>query len=313
MYTVSVVVVTYNSEINKIKTTIKSVIMQKNVKIQLIVCDDGSNNNHFIEIDDYMKERKVENYSLIANSVNRGTVANTLSGCNIATGDYIITLGPGDGLIHEDIIFQWIQEMEREKKKWSFSDVICYNYCDDNVNVVEINAYPQSIEPYIKHNDLKTRWNYLVLGDVAFGAAMVAKTDIYIEYLSKLDGIVKYGEDNVWRLMVFDGIVASYYNKPAVFYEYGSGISTSGNNEWGNRIKQDWISANHEMMKYVGDDAIKNKIIKLLSLQEKKYYRFYSQFLRGKLILSLKRRMNPRKTCVPTTEELDELTRLLTI
>ena len=40
----SVIVVTYNSEWEKIKITLNSILRQKNISLQIIVADDGSEN-----------------------------------------------------------------------------------------------------------------------------------------------------------------------------------------------------------------------------------------------------------------------------
>ncbi len=314
MYSVSVIIATYNSDLKKIKTTLKSVINQKKIKLQIIVCDDGSEDNHFTEIEAYFKKNNFNNYELVANKENRGTVINALSGCERAEGDYIKSLAPGDGLIHSYVLYEWIYNMENENKKWSFSDVMYYNIDNnDKINILKINSYPQDVIPYIKHNDLKARWNYVVLKDIAVGVAMIAQKEVYINYLNKIAGKVVYAEDNVWRLMSFDGVVASYFSKPAVFYEYGFGVSTSGDSEWGKRLTKDWLVANHEMIKYSGNDLLKNRMIKALKLEENDHYRFYSQFFKGKVRLSLKRKLCPRKTYVPIGQELEHVIRLLTI
>lgn len=313
MYSVSVIIATYNSDLKKIKTTLKSVINQKKIKLQIIVCDDGSEDNHFTEIEAYFKKNNFNNYELVANKENRGTVINVLSGCERAEGDYIKSLAPGDGLIHSCVLYEWISNMENENKKWSFSDVMYYNIDNNIINILKMNSYPQDVIPYIKHNDLKARWNYVVLKDIAVGVAMIAKTEVYINYLNKIVGKVVYAEDNVWRLMSFDGVVASYFSKPAVFYEYGFGVSTSGDSEWGRRLTKDWLVANHEMIKYSGNDLLKNRMIKALKLEENDHYRFYSQFFKGKVRLSLKRKLCPRKTYVPIGQELEHVIRLLTI
>ena len=118
MYSVSVIIATYNSDLKKIKTTLKSVINQKKIKLQIIVCDDGSEDNHFAEIESYFNKNNFNNYELVANKENRGTVINVLSGCEYAEGDYIKSLAPGDGLIYEYVLYEWISSMENDNKQW---------------------------------------------------------------------------------------------------------------------------------------------------------------------------------------------------
>ena len=49
-YEITVIVCTYNPDLQKLISTLKSVVLQKGVKIQVIVTDDGSSNNYFNEV-----------------------------------------------------------------------------------------------------------------------------------------------------------------------------------------------------------------------------------------------------------------------
>ena len=69
-----------------------------------------------------------------------------------------------------------------------------------------------------------------------------------MEYIQRIAGNVIYAEDNVYRLMMFDGIVADYFQKNGILYEFGSGISTSRNQEWLRKIAQDWDAADQLML-----------------------------------------------------------------
>ena len=46
-YDISVIIVTYNPKWEKLRTTILSILFQKNINIEIIVSDDGSKNNLF--------------------------------------------------------------------------------------------------------------------------------------------------------------------------------------------------------------------------------------------------------------------------
>lgn len=68
--------------------------------------------------------------------------------------------------------------------------------------------------------------------NIVLGAAIIAQKQVMLKYLQRIVGKVKYAEDNIWRLMMFDGIVGCYFPYPAVLYETGTGVSTLGSNVW---------------------------------------------------------------------------------
>ena len=77
---ISVLVLSYNSDIDKLYLTLKSIIKQKIDDFEIVVSDDGSKDNHEQELAEYFKQNDFSNYKLVMNEQNRGTVQNILSG-----------------------------------------------------------------------------------------------------------------------------------------------------------------------------------------------------------------------------------------
>ena len=50
---VSVLVLTYNSNLDKLIDTVKSVIDQRGVSLEIVISDDGSKVKHFDELKDF--------------------------------------------------------------------------------------------------------------------------------------------------------------------------------------------------------------------------------------------------------------------
>ena len=72
------------------------------------------------------------------------------------------------------------------------------------------------------------------------GAAIFFKRDVLLRYLEEEVAVgVKYLEDFCMFLMIFDGIKFAFLDKNIVYYEYGFGISTSGNALWIKRLKKE--------------------------------------------------------------------------
>lgn len=124
---------------------------------------------------------------------------------------------------------------------------------------------PQMIEPYIKKDIPKCRWNYLVLDDIALGSAIICQRELLIGYLEIIANKVIYAEDNIYRLMMFDGVAADYYPDKVLFYECGAGISTSGDSKWGKLLMKDWIASTQIMLSRSNcNDVFQSKIVHLM-------------------------------------------------
>ena len=261
---VAVIICTYNPIWEKLEQTLNSCIIQCGLKVQIIITDDGSNNNYFDKITEYLEEKRFTNYTLVPASQNQGTVKNFLKGAQKCVAKYIKPISPGDYLYNETVLLDWITYLEKCGKKWSFGEAIYYRQ-DDNGNHYNVTqmAHPQNIKIYLSGNWPVCRWNYAVLADIALGAAVISTKEICIEYLERIEDKVKYAEDNIWRMMMFDGVVGTYYPQRVIFYEWGEGISTSNNALWKKQLSNDWDNADQIMLSNVkSSDVFKEKMIK---------------------------------------------------
>ena len=120
---------------------------------------------------------------------------------------------------------------------------------------------PVYTAPYLKGDEEKARWNYVVLDDAAHGSAMLSKTAILLKYLRELkeQGCI-YSEDMMYRVMIFDGIFGGYYPQATVFYEYGMGISTGKNKEWADKLFQDYLKVNQIICNRKQKDRMQQKM-----------------------------------------------------
>ena len=67
----SVLMLTYNSSWDKTRQTLYSVLVQKDVSFEIIIADDGSEENNFEKIRDYLAAWNFAAYSLVANERNQ--------------------------------------------------------------------------------------------------------------------------------------------------------------------------------------------------------------------------------------------------
>lgn len=236
--------------------------MQKNIRLEVIVADDGSEDNHEEELKSLFASYRFSDYKLVMNPKNQGTVKNLLTGIMLAEGRFVKSFSPGDQFVNEDTLKRWVDFMDERKCGWSFSDAIYYRNRDKK-EAVSVCAHPQDIQPYIRNDLQKCRWNYVVLKDIALGAAILCRTDTICKYTKLLheQGII-YAEDNMWRLLMFLGDVGCYFQDTAIYYECETGISTSGGEAWSQRLRADWENTDKIMKETKIPDRFQMKMLK---------------------------------------------------
>lgn len=237
---VSIIVATYNPRWDALVATLDSILKQTYIDYEIIIADDGSKIHYFDLLNDYFAKCNFTNIKLVKNKVNRGTVYNVYSGLLEARGNFVKIISPGDLLYKADTLRKWIDFMEDSNLKWSFSEVIPYQNIDDSITPSTVKTYPRNISVYRNGTDEAIRWQYFVLSDLAVGASMICCRDLQIKYIEEILNVVIYAEDNIWRSMMFDGIIGRLYDEYTVLYEYGTGVSTSKNNIWTKRLRDDW-------------------------------------------------------------------------
>ena len=291
-YEITVLLSVYNSDFPRIKRTIESILIQKDISVQIVVADDGSENNYQKKIEELFEKNNFCDYKLVLNKENQGTVKNYITGLNVADGEYLKGISPGDYLYDNQVLKDWVDFLKASGKKWSFSDAIYYDH--ETGLCISTAAYPDNIKVYSQGDSINQRWNYVVVHDRALGAAILSSTDIQKQYITKIaeKGIV-YGEDNMWRLMMFDDIVGSFYEKPTIYYEYGCGVSTTKNQDWFLKIRRDDQLTRDIMLETNNPVSFQIKMMKSIdpgrSLMKK-------IITKGLLTYRIKRKMNPRKS-----------------
>lgn len=292
---VSIIVCCYNSKWVSLLFTLESIICQENISYEIIIADDGSKDNLKLEIENYFNSKKFANWLMVCSERNQGTVKNIYSALKVANGKYVKTISPGDAIIDKYTLRNWIDYNNSNGYRWSFSDAIYYVDDIKERKYVSANSHPNNITPYIKHDSEKCRWNYLVLDDIALGAAFLCECSLELEYEEIIKDHVIYAEDNIWRIMMFDGIVGGYYPKDAILYEYGTGISTSGSDWWSDKLEQDWNASNEIMRRHCNsDDIFQKRVVKAWNL--KKRGKLYELLVPGKIKGYIYRKFWGRKT-----------------
>lgn len=304
-YEITVGVISYNPDREKLFKTITSIIEQKNVSIQLIVADDGSQETYYNEIEFFLKEKNYTEYRLVRNEINQGTVKNCFSAAREAKYSMIKLLSPGDYFSTDIALYQWAEYFKEQNADWSFCDAYYY-FTDEkgNIQLLECNANPQYVHSYQQQKLCRYRWDYLAVGDLCLGAATLFKTDVLLKYLEIIQGKVKYAEDNVIALMMLDKLKATYYEKCILMYEYGTGISTVNSSEWQKKIREDYVQACKLMLDRLRNQGKRGwwlrQVIAINMIENRWLRNFIKAFIPGVLVNKLRKR---RKTPTIWLEE----------
>lgn len=312
-FQITVVVASYNPDKDKLFSTLKSILLQENIAFQIVIADDGSKEPYFEEIKQFFRDNSFKDYVIVANPVNEGTVTNIFSGVKISEGEYIKLLSPGDMLYGAHVLAEWVEAIVKNRAQLSFSDSVYYKKQDEKIIPVSENTHPYNVKCYIKKDAEKARYNYLIHNDLFLGAATICKRDIMIKYLEEINGKVIYAEDNIYRLMQYDRIPIYYFAKKALIYEIGTGVSTSGNEIWKERLNKDWTVSTSIMLGRVSSEDKIDRLLKFLN--ENSDSNFFNKVkkafrVRGWLFYRKRCRWIPRMTQKSLPEEfLDKIMR----
>lgn len=258
-FDISIFIATYNSEWEKVERAIYSALLQKGIRFEIIVCDDGSKENHFREIEDIFERWGFKNYKLLGAAKNEGTCKNVYKAVKNSRGKYIRGLTPGDYYNREDVLKRWYEWCEERKSLISFGRAIYYCEQQGKLEVLKITNNPRNLWIYRYTFPLEMQIAaYLYHGDLICGVDFMINRELMYEYLSEIADSVQYAEDNIYRLMMFDGVEFDYYPENVCFYEYGTGISTSKNEKWGKLLRKDINSTNAILQRrYAGNGFLK--------------------------------------------------------
>ena len=106
----------------------------------------------------------------------------------------------------------------------------------------------------------------------------------------------------MYYLMMFHGIMGYYFPEIAIRYEFGSGVSSSGNVEWLKRLLED----RKKMVQIMNaEENISDQQKKLLNafIQNLNIGKIKKLFIKGKLLYWIKRHFNPRLTKIPENRD----------
>lgn len=239
-YPVSVLILTYYPDYEKLFQTVYSVLMQKGVSFQIVVSDDGTFDFDVQKLERWFREKGFTDYTIINNPENQGTVKNIFYALEAVKGTYVKLLSPGDYLYDENALKGVYEYMKQRSSEVCFGRAVYYRQ-ENNSSRFRIHNLmnPRYIRPFLKNDLKKIQKNCLLYKDYILGASLMYNTQTLKRYLSDFVGKVIYVEDIVTTYMVAEDVMIDYWDGLLVWYEYGYGVSTGKDDKWSRRIWND--------------------------------------------------------------------------
>lgn len=224
---ISVLVLSYNSDIDKLYLTLKSIIKQKIDDFEVVVSDDGSKDNHEQELAEYFKQNDFSNYKLVMNEQNRGTVQNILSGLKACEGEYVKPISSGDCLYAEDTLARLYDFMKADSLDYCHGLIRGYHRLEDGSIQYIPYSHPFDIEAYRKRDMDKITRNLVLYSDNTCGAGICYEKKFFIHYMNLISEVVKYEEDIFQVVAAVENRKVALFDDYIVWYEIGLGVSTN--------------------------------------------------------------------------------------
>lgn len=254
-YDFSVIVCCYNPDIEQLKNTIASILNQKKVTFEIIICDDASKNNYQDLIKNWVESLNINvvfKFNFLEE--NKGTIINYLEGIKKAEGQFIKPISPGDYLFNEYSLYEYLLKFN-EGYDIIFSDSIYYNENE----LINRRQYPTSRIVFSRKNICVP---YCLYSIHFLGATLCERKDIVLNILKEVEGKVKYLEDfSMMTIALIENKKIYGIEKPLVWYEYGTGISTNVNGK--NRMQEDSI----RILEYLREKYPYSKMVKKMNLK----------------------------------------------
>ena len=192
----SILLVQYRPDEGELRRTLASLLRQSCRGFELVVADDGSDEDFFPLTRKILAENGFTGAKFVKLTPNGGTVKNVLNGAKQAAGKWVFTVSPGDYLYDADTVAWLLEVLRRDAPRVAFGRLACY--ADRNgAPIRRPGDAPFDRTPYRPGAyDAKTaKRNMLLYDDGISGAGLVYERELLVQALEKMAGRVLLAED----------------------------------------------------------------------------------------------------------------------
>lgn len=190
----SLIMAVYNGE-KYIKKQLDSIYHQTKKIDEIFFIDDCSKDNSVKIINEYIKEKKINNWKLVQNEKNLGYKNNFKKGLSLVSGD-IIFLADQDDIWHLDKIEKLLSKIDDRVLAIS-SSFEFINQNDEKFTIKENKNKSNNniIDFKLKEKFTNINLQYLLRCNIAQGCTMAIKKELVNEYLKLSDGHLPHDWD----------------------------------------------------------------------------------------------------------------------
>ncbi len=266
----SIIVCVYNASIKDIELTLDSIICQKGSSFEIVVADDHSSIDYADFINSYISSRKFSiGLKYIRNESNLGTVKNILNAVEHSSGQYIKPIGAGDLLYNSDVLHKMYTYMDDKELFVAFGRISAYKNIAHQYELVSFNN-PYDISCYKANTQKKIKQNLFIYGDHISGACLFYERKYIIHYLNLIKDRIFFVEDYIPRISILDNVFIGFLDENVVFYQIGTGISTTSSTKGNQRFIND-KKAFISIVKEKETDVYIKRYLSLIDIEDKKY------------------------------------------
>lgn len=240
---VSVVVLTYKPNWNKLKRTLKSIVMQKDVELEIIVTDDGSDIDYCEDVKKYLADIGFDRYIYNKNEKNVGIIKNYLSGIKRAKGRYIYGISPGDMLYGDMCLRKMVDFCNEKEARICFGNALYYKDDGNGCKIFKGINHPKRPQFYKEKMPFYIMKTMFFCNENILGPSYMWEKECVLECFEKISHFAVYVEDRCsTAVAIMKGIRVFHFDENMLWYEVGSGISTVDDTAWKLKIAEDYTN-----------------------------------------------------------------------
>ncbi len=238
---VSILILTYNPDNNQLRRTLTAAVQQQEVCFEIIVSDDGSTKSDLSWLPSFFREHGIEDYQILENKPNKGTVQNCLSAVRAAKGEYIFLTSPGDYIYDGFAMRDFYRFAKTRGAELCFGNTVFYRNEEGTPRLTRTFGTPASPQIYASASSLAKASFFC--GNWIIGASYFRQRQFALTYLERIAETSVYTEDTTSTLFALaDGIRLHYFDRNIVWYEDGTGVSAGNNDKWNRLLSQDAVN-----------------------------------------------------------------------
>ena len=226
---ITIITATYK-KFDKLYETMRSVFLQNYPNIELVICDDGSDNFPEEKINSFIEKNKRSNVvsvKVLHSEQNHGTVKNLNNAYKKSSGKYIVNLSCGDVFFETDTVSKITQRFMKTDCRVLVTSRVLYR---DKYNYIYMLPHYTERRIIKRFDDNKKQYAAFTAGryyDMASGSAMYFSRDI-IEEIGYFDERYILWEDGPFLAKYLYKYPLEFaYDIVSIWYEDG-GVSAKG-------------------------------------------------------------------------------------